>query len=143
MNVFSVYEIASGRLTGQRIGASGDVNPDWIPDGCGVILGEWDHERWAVNHETGKIEETTPPPMDWRLRKFQAQDAAMEEISVAEADQSRPMREILEAMLMGASPPEEAVSRLAEIKIRIETARLRYARLKAAQSEEEMNSILA
>lgn len=140
MNVFSVYEIASGRLTGQRISASGDVNPDWIPDGCGVVLGEWDHESWQVDHETGTLVSVIPPAPDWRLRKWQAMDAALAEIQAAEAEQARPMREIVDAMLGQTEPASEALVRFNAITQRIKTARERLDAVRSAKTEAELDA---
>ncbi len=141
MKVFSVYEIASGRLTGARVGATGDVDPDWIPAGCSVVLGEWDHERWRVDHETGGLEAIEPPAPDWRIRKFAAADVVMAEILAAEAEQARPMREIVEAMLVGTTAPAEAVERFNSIKQRIDSARIQLSAIKATTTEIELGAI--
>ncbi|MDD3329582.1 MAG: hypothetical protein PHW25_21090 [Zoogloea sp.] len=141
MKTFSVYEIESGRLTGARVGATGDVDPDWIPAGCSVVFGEWDHERWRVDHETGALEAIEPPEPDWRIKKFAAVDSVMAEITAAEAEQARPMREIVEAMLAGTSPPAEATARFNAIKQRIEAARNRLSAINATTTQTELEAI--
>lgn len=141
MNAFSVYEISTGRLTGKRIGASSEVNPDWIPDGCGVVLGEWDHESWQVDHETGTLVSVIPPKPDWRLRKWQAMDAALAEIHVAEAEQARPMREIVEALLGQTEPAREALVRFNAITQRIQTARELLEAVRSANTEAELDAL--
>ena len=141
MKIFSVYEIESGRLTGARIGATGDVDPDWIPAGCSVVLGEWDHERWRVDHETGELEAIEPPAPDWRIRKFAAVDDVMAEILAAESEQARPLREIVKAMLAGTTPPVEAVARMNSLTQTIEAARVRRAELMAAESAEDLEAL--
>ena len=141
MKTFSVYEIESGRLTGARIGASGDVDPEWIPAGCSVVLGEWDHERWRVDHETGELEAIDPPAPDWRIRKFAAVDDVMAEILAAEAEQARPLREIVKAMLAGTTPPVEAVARMNSLTQKIEAARVRRAELMAAESDADLEAL--
>ena len=141
MKTFSVYEIESGRLTGARIGASGDVDPDWIPAGCSVVLGEWDHERWRVDHETGELEAIEPPAPDWRIRMFAAVDEVMAEILAAEAEQARPLREIVEAMLAGTTPPADAVARMSSLTQTIKAARVRRAELMAAESAEDLEEL--
>lgn len=139
MNSYSVYEIETGKLTGQRISTSGDVAEEWIPEGCGVVLGEWHHDSWKVIHETGEVIPVTPPEPDWRLRKWRAMADKLAEIHQAEAEQARPIREIVEAMMGGNQPPQEAVEKMAGIKDRIEAARAMYVALQAVSSEEEMN----
>lgn len=141
MKTFSVYEVESGRLTGAQIGASGDIDPDWIPAGCSVVLGEWDHERWRVDHETGALEAIEPPEPDWRIKKFAAGDRVMAEITAAEAEQARPMREIVEAMLAGTAPPAEATARFNAIKQRIEAARNRLSAINATTTQTELEAI--
>ena len=141
MKTFSVYEIESGRLTGARVGATGDVDPDWIPAGCSVVLGEWDHERWRVDHENGALEAIDPPVPDWRIRKFAAVDSVMAEITAAEAEQARPMREIVEAMLAGVAPPAAATARMASLTQVIEAARMRRAELMAAESASDLDAL--
>ncbi len=143
MNVYSVYEISSGRLTGQQISTSGEFRLDWIPDGCGAVLGEWDHERWVVDHEAGQLIAIPAQPADWTIPKRQAIDATLDAIREAESAQARPMREILEALLAGSPPPAEAVEKMAAIKIRIDTERARYAALMAASSAEDLSALIA
>lgn len=143
---FSVYELETGRLTGARVSVSSMetmtlVVDAAVPAGCSVVLGEWDHERWRVDHETGELEAIEPPAPDWRIRKFAAVDRVMSEITAAEAEQARPMREIVEAMLAGTTPPEEAVARFNAIKQRIEAARNRLSAINATTTQAELEAI--
>lgn len=141
MNFYSVYSIDTGAFTGARVGASDPLDPDWIPAGCSVVLGEWDHERWRVDHETGALEAIEPPEPDWRIKKFAAGDRVMAEITAAEAEQARPMREIVEAMLAGTAPPAEATARFNAIKQRIEAARTRLSAIGATTTQTELEAI--
>ena len=143
---FSVYELETGRLTGARVTVSSMetmtlVVDAAVPAGCSVVLGEWDHERWRVDHETGELEAIDPPAPDWRIRKFAAVDDVMAEILAAEAEQARPLREIVEAMLAGTTPPAEAVARFNAIKQRIEAARNRLSAINATTTQAELEAI--
>lgn len=143
---FSVYELETGRLTGARITVSSMetmtlVVDAAVPAGCSVVLGEWDHERWRVDHETGALEAIEPPEPDWRIRKFAVVNDVMAEILAAEAEQARPMREIVEAMLAGTTPPGEAVARFDAIKQRIEAARNRLRAINATTTQTELEAI--
>ena len=143
MNIYSLYKIDTGELTGARVGVSGDIDPGWLPDGCSAILGEWDHAIYRVDHATGQCVLREPPPPDWRMQQRQAASEAMTAVLAAEASQARPMREIVAAMLAGLPAPPEAAARFAAIGQEIEAARSRYADIMAAESLTALESILA
>lgn len=141
-SVYSVYEIQTGRFTGARVYTSkpGEVPMD-LPDGCAVTVGEWDHALWAFDHATGNAVALAAVPVDWRLRQGRMADEAMAALLRAEAEQARPMREILEAMLVQATPPAEAVARMADVALQIEAARARRAAVMAAESAEDLDAL--
>ncbi len=141
MNLYSLYQIATGELTGARISATGPLDPAWLPDGCGAILGEWDHQLWTVDHATGACTARPAAPPDWQILKYQAAEAAMSALLQAEAAQARPMREIVEALVAGAAPPAASTARFAEIKTQIDAARTRYAAILAAQTPDQLNAL--
>lgn len=141
-NVYSVYEIGTGRFTGARVYTSkpGEVPMD-LPAGCAVTVGEWDHTQWTFDHETGMASPVAAPPVDWRLRQGRMVEDAMAALLRAEAEQARPMREILEAMMAQAEPPAEAVERMAAVRLQIETARARRAAVMAAESAMDLDAL--
>ena len=143
MMIYSVYEIATGRFTGVRLGTTGELNPDMVPAGCSVMPGEWDYECWTADHATGNTSAKTPPPEDWRIRKYREADAAMADILSAEADQARPIREVILGLATGSKPDPVAVARLTAVKARIDAARSRYTTLAAAATETELDALLS
>lgn len=57
MQTWSVYELATGRLTGARITMTSPqfvLLPDAVPEGCSLVLGEWDHTAWVVD-DAGRV----------------------------------------------------------------------------------------
>lgn len=143
MSVFSVYEVATGRMTGAQVSAStGELIAAAIPDGCAVVLGAWDYLSHEVIHATGDVVPVSPPTPDWRERMAAAASIAYGDILQAEAEQARPMRELVEAMLAGVSAAPEAIARFEALKSRIDLARSRYNALLAATTEAELDAIV-
>lgn len=143
---FSVYDLETGRLTGAVIMSSSSdalnvVLESAVPSGCGVVLGWWDYTRHAVDLLTGEVIDIAPVEPDWRTRKASAASAAYAQIVKAESTQSRPLREVVEALLAGTDPPADAVSKLAMIKAEIDTARTRYQLILASESEIDLYQI--
>lgn len=143
---FSVYELSTGRLTGAMVTTSNTetmavILDAAVPAGCGVILGWWDQTRHAVDTENGTVIEISPPEPDWRERKGVAASAAYTEIVAAEAQQARPMREIINALVSGSTPPEDSLARFADIKARIDAARVKYQSILATETEAGLSEL--
>lgn len=143
---FSIYELDTGHLTGAMVTTSNTetmaiILDAAVPAGCGVVLGWWDQTRHAVDTQSGTVIEISPAEPDWREQKGVAASAAYAEIVAAEAQQARPMREVVDALISGLTPPEDAMARFTDIKTRIEAARLKYQSILAAETEAELSQI--
>lgn len=133
--LYSIYALETGNLTGAYVMST---NPDdlarAIPEGCGIVLGDWDYRTNRVDPATGTVIGIDPTAPDWRDRQASAASAAYAEIVSAEAQQARPMREIVDALINGVTPPEAALDRFDALKAQIDSARSRYQAILAAQT---------
>ena len=142
MNEYSMYDRATGRLTGARIAASrSELIEQTLPDGVGVVLGAWDHLTHVVNLETGEVLSCDAPPDDWRQRQGVLASAQYQIILRAEAAQARPMRELLDALLKGIPAPPAAVAAFDAIKAEIAAARLVYSAMLTAKSGADLDAL--
>ena len=81
------------------------------------------------------------PAAVFRARRTAMADAALQEITAAEARQARPVRELLDALLTGQSPQPATVETFAALKAEINDARARYGEILAAQAEADLDAI--
>lgn len=133
-----------GRFTGDIVSASSEALL-WrmVPAEMGLYLFDGDppdFEGHCVSSE-GTLLACTPLSPPWELRRFAAERSAMEEILAAEAAQARPLRELVEAMIINQAPPAEPLARLDEIKSRIESARARLVMIRTADDEQSFNAL--
>jgi hypothetical protein len=144
MIIYSVYDLATGAMTGARVMASTpELLPDAVPEGCGLVLGDWDHVTNVVDLITGIVSVIAAPSPDWRARKAELASAAYTAILSAESEQSRPMREVIAALLAGSAPDPVASERFASIGTQIAAARARYTAVLATQSADDLAALLA
>jgi hypothetical protein len=141
---FSVYELATGRLTGAQVWVNTiELIESAVPEGCGVVLGAWDYWSFVVDIESGEVIPAAPSAPDWMDKKANAASAAYGEILQAEAEQARPMRELVQALLAGMTPEAETVARFAEIAGRIEAARAHYNAVLATTTEAALDAVMS
>lgn len=58
---FSIYDVATGAFVGKTLVCALRHLPENVPDGCGCILGEFDHMSYRVDLETGQVVDYQPP----------------------------------------------------------------------------------
>lgn len=142
MITFSVYVVETGQLTGAQVRADTvELVVSAVPDGCSVVQGDWDYLSFEVDHETGEVIPMATAAPDWRPRKAVAASAAYDEILRAEAQQARPLRELVQAMLSGVPASSETIARFEELKSRIDASRARYNAVLATTTEAELEAI--
>ena len=134
-----------GRFTGDIVSASSEALL-WrmVPEGMGLYLFDDvppNLESQCVTPD-GSLASCAPINPPWELRRFAAERSAMEEILAAEAGQARPLRELVEAMIGNESAPAEALTRLNDIRSRIESARARLASIRAIGDESEFDALM-
>lgn len=138
-----------------------------LPAGCGVWAFEGDvpdRLRWRVLD--GVLVEYQPaapeatPELEWvwdagtwrwvaqqtELGLFLGRQSTMakgflDEILLAESEQARPLRELVEALLSGDPAQPEAIARFEALKSRINLSRSRYNAVLAAASEADLDAI--
>ncbi len=134
-----------GYFTGDVVSASSEALI-WrmIPAGAGVYLFENDPPDFVSNRVApdGTLIACPPVSPPWELRRFAAERAAMEEILAAEAAQARPLRELVDAMLIGQLAPAEPLARLNEIKLCIESARAHLVSIRATDDESSFDALM-
>jgi len=136
------FEMESGRFSGKTY-----EGPDeWIglntPAGCGA----WPYESrppeaaaWIV--QEGVLVNMPAAVDDWISRRDARAREVYAQIRAAEDAQSRPMREIMDALMVGGEPPAQSVERFSAIKASIDTDRARYLAILAAQTPEALDAI--
>ena len=130
------YRLDTGLLTGGTITAPDAHLADNTPAGCGLVSGVTDWQSQRVNLATGDLVDYQPPaPADDAMRTWAWQAEARRWVAVPtlgalkadrvaevdaaiqrhEAQQARPLREIVAALATGGEMPAAARARLAAI----------------------------
>lgn len=162
MKVYSFYELATGSFTGSHI-----TCPDaWLeqntPGGCGAMEGLHDPLCRRVNLGTGEVEAYVPDkPADtssetwtwnaaierWQSAptlaalKAQAVDAVMAALERQELSQARAQREVLLALMAGATPSPDAVARLQAVEDNCAVLRGVMASMQAASDKAGLDAV--
>jgi hypothetical protein len=141
--IYSVYDLETGVFTGARVmTTTPELLPDAVPEGCGLVLGDWDHETHLVDLITGIVSVIAAPAPDWRIRKAELASAAYAAILQIESTQDRPVREALCALLAGIQPTLATAARVTAIDAQISAARTRYAAILATKSAAELDVMI-
>lgn len=100
-----------------------------------------DDVEWVWRADVWRWMPQETAAMQLSRRKSAAAADALAEIAAAESSQARPMREILDALLLGGVPPAPAVSRFEAIKADIEVSRSKHAAILAADTVVALDAI--
>jgi len=159
----AVYILETGLFTGQFLGGDADFVQANVPAGCGVVDADVDWESQRVDLATGLVVDWQPPKPDddaqqtwaWQpgLRRWVptptlaalagARIAVVQvAIEAAEADQGRPLRELMLSTAAGQPAPAGAAERVARIEARIAMLRGVRAAMAAAPNEEALAAIV-
>lgn len=120
------------RLVTDDMGDQQPVLTEWVPPS--PAADEWQTWRWDEG-----AWRWLPVPTLARL-KADAIANVQAAIDLHEAQQARPQRDVLTALVAGQTPPAEAVVRLQEIEAAIVPLRARRAALEAAITVDELNA---
>lgn len=160
MPAFWFYRLADGRFTGDGyIGT--DVAPN-TPEGCAAALDVTDWQSQRVDLQTRQVVDWQPPaPADDALRSWawdadvrrwvatptlaalraEAIGPVQAEIDSEERRQDRPLRELMQALLIAAQPPQASAAKLAEVAARIDYLRGIRSAMESAATAAELAAI--
>jgi len=144
--IYSFYKLDTGLFTGARFHGM----HEWLsmnrPDGCGFLLGEFDHLRQRVDTDTGQVLDYIPPAppstefesYEWDTNKKQweaklspagkarAHNKPLDiEITQLEYQQMRSLREAVVALSKGQPVPEGALTKLTKLESDVSSLRQR------------------
>lgn len=166
---WSIFNIETGALLPYTYPGDRSYAEQNAPEGHAVIEGQFDHRRQRVAMEPSEsgelvstiVEYVPDRPADdelhtwawdaeaWRWQSVptllaqQRQRAAevKAQIDAIEAEQARPQRELLNALLAGTPPPAEAQQRLQEVEAAIVPLRQLRAAILATTTVEDLAAL--
>lgn len=156
---FSVFNLATGRLTGQTICVPPEALAANTPEGFGLTEGAWDSSRWMIDVSSGELVPTgasgrpadTPEiTWDWSeeagrwvpsatLMKERADRIALVERAIvqAEAGTDRALRDLI----IAAGLPLASVSRMQAIEVAVTALRAVRQQLLDADTMEDLLAV--